>query len=737
MPPLPPTFAFGIGVLPMLWWLAVASAPLLIHLWTKRKYREVPWAAMEYLLAAIQKNARRVQLEQWLLLLIRTAIIVCVVLAFSEPYWEDLGIRLLVGERAHKLIVIDASYSMAYKPTDVDRFSRAKDLAAQIVTESPPGDGFTLLLLADPPRVIVGSPSFERQDFIEAIKDLKLPHGGADLAATVSKVEEILDQAVKEQSKLARQEVYFLTDLGRNSWSPKVNGPQGAAELRGKLNKLKTAGASLVVIDLGQPNSENLAVTDLRCGDSYATVASNLTFQADIKNFGRQPRTRLPVEFLVDGQRVKEEFVDLPPDGEATASFTHRFDAPGQHTVEARIAGDLLDIDNHRWLTVPVKESLRVLLVDGAAGGGDFQGATDYLLYALDPDAGTDHRSAIQPQVVGESALTDLDLKEYDCVFLCNVAQFTSGEAKILDRYLKQGGGLVFFLGDRVNAESYNRELGGEGASGIRILPGKLDQAVKAKSPPYLFNPLDYKHPIVRPFRGAETTGLLTTRTYKYFRVIPPEKSAAKVALAFDSGDPAILEETVHRGRVLLATLPASMITDPDTKYPWTMLPKWPSFLPLVKEMLSMAVNRSGEEFNATVGKGIGGIFAAAGGTLTLKTPDGRTEQIRPQSVGGEDRWEYADTLVSGIYTAEYASLPNQPRYFSVNVDTAESDLTKLDPSELPPEFVTRSNWQNLDARPATDITPRDWVHAWFLYALLVLVLLETFLAWLFGYWAR
>ena len=729
MPPLAPTFAFGIGVLPMLWWLAAASAPLLIHLWTKRKYREVPWAAMEYLLAAIQKNARRVQVEQWLLLLVRTAIVVCVVLAVSEPYWENLGIRLLVGERVHKLIVIDASYSMAYKPTDVDRFSRAKELAAQIVSESPPGDGFTLLLLADPPRVIVGRPSFERQDITEEIKNLKLPQAGADLPATVTKVEEVLEQAVREQPKLARQEVYFLTDLGRNSWSPNLNGPQAAAELHGKLNKLKTAGASLVVIDLGQANSENIAVTDLRCRDSYATIGRELTFEAAIKNFGRQARTHWPVEFLVDGQRVKEEFVDLGPDSAATTAFTHRFDTPGQHTVEAKIAGDLLDIDNHRWLTVPVKESLRVLLVDGTAEG-DKRGSAAFIQdRVIDAAGGT-------ARVVGESALSELELKDFDCVVLCNVAQFTASEAKILDRYLQQGGGLVFFLGDRVNAESYNRELGGGGNAKIRILPAKLDAPVPARTPAYRFDPLGYRHPIIEPFKGREGAGLSTALTFKYFRLLPVADSAAKTALAFDSGDPAIVEERIHRGRVFVVAVPGWEMVDPETKYFWTTWTGNYSFVPVMKEILSAAVNRRGEE-NSLVGKPIGGVFAAAGGTLSLKTPDGKTEQIRPTSVGGEDRWEYADTFTSGLYTAEYASLPSQPQFFSVNVDTAESDLTKLDPSELPPEFVTRSNWQNLDSRPTTDITPRDWIHAWFLYALLILVLLETFLAWLFGYWAR
>ena len=56
----------------------------------------------------------------------------------------------------------------------------------------------------------------------------------------------------------------------------------------------------------------------------------------------------------------------MPPGEQAAVSFSHRFDSPGDHVVEAAAwDADLLDIDNHRWLSVPVKDHLRVLCVDG------------------------------------------------------------------------------------------------------------------------------------------------------------------------------------------------------------------------------------------------------------------------------------------------------------------------------------------------------------------------------------
>ncbi len=146
-----PLIAFGFGNLLMLGWLAAAAAPILIHLWNKRKYREVPWAAVEYLLAAMRKNSRRMRLEQWLLLAVRTLIIMLVVFAVAQPFLEQAGFNFLPGGRTLKVLVLDGSYSMAYKPTDKSRFESAKQWATRIVEESPQGDAFVLVLMADPP----------------------------------------------------------------------------------------------------------------------------------------------------------------------------------------------------------------------------------------------------------------------------------------------------------------------------------------------------------------------------------------------------------------------------------------------------------------------------------------------------------------------------------------------------------------------------------------------------------
>lgn len=730
MPTMPFLFAF-LNHPAMLGWLVAASAPLLIHLLNKRKFREVPWAAMHYLLAALRKNSRRLQIEQWILLALRTLLVMLVVAAVAEPFLEQAGLKLVSGQRAHKVLVLDGSFSMAYRPTDKSLFDRAKELASRIVDESNQGDGFTLVLMADPPRVIVGTPAFEPKDFMQEIDSLALPHGSGDLPATLGKVEEVLQAARREHANLKREEVIFLTDLGRTSWSPELGSSHGQAEFRERSERLGNACA-LVVIDLGQSAAENMAISQLKISEPFATLSRESTIQAELSNFGRQARTRQLVELFVDGHRAGEDLVDLPPGGQASISFPYRFENAGDRAVEVRLASDLLDLDNHRWLSVAVKEHLRILCVNGKPASEGTSGATDFLAVALSPREDDDLRSPIRAEVVSESALAELDLEQYDCVFLANVAQFTAREARLLSAYLEQGGGLVFFLGDQVRADSYNRYLLPSEPGAKRVLPASLGANVSEQQY-YFFDPLGYEHTLISAFRGQQEAGLLTTPVSRYFRLELPPDSLAKVALAFENGDPVIVEEKLGQGRSILVA------TSADTS--WTAMPVLPSFVPIVQELAALAVRGQVDQRNVAVGQSLGGPVppGASSSTVRIRKPDGTTDNVRPEASARGTSWAFLETFASGLYDVKFTQDAGRGNLYAINLDTLESNLEKLDAADLKDDiwpkvrFEHRTDWQNPSEEPTQEIVRHGTLHQEVLLVALAVMLVEGFLASWFG----
>jgi len=701
----------------MLLWGLAAALPILIHLWSRRRFREESWAAMEFLLAAMRKNARRIQLEHWILLAVRTAILLLLALALADPQLSLLRgwTGGSVGGQTHVVIVLDGSYSMDYRKDDKSRFDAARELATQLVADGKQGDGYTLLVMGQPPQVVIAQPAFDSGDVREEIGNLRLPHGGASLPATLAEVEAILRQAEQNQPRLARKHVVFLTDLQQQTWNDVAT-----ADCRDRLARLEKL-ATLSLVDLGEPGASNLAVARLEASQPLATSRGEVTLSAEVVSFSRQDSPRQAVEFLVDGQRIADERVDVAAGGRTTVSTTHRFDNPGEHVVEVHLMDDALPLDNHRWLSVPVREAVRVLAVAGRPG------EARYVALALNPRP--QDRGAIDVTEVAESALVETELTPFDCVILCNVGRFSREEAGVLHSYLAGGGGLIFFLGDQVQPQSYNQQLAD--LAGQRIVPARLGDLVGESQ--YRLNPLDYQHPIVSAFRGHEASGLLTTPIWRYIRLSPfPD---ATIALAFDGGDAALVEERIGRGRSLIFATAASpdsldRTTNPPT--PWTAIASWPSFPPLVHEIVNQAISGRTEGRNVQVGDDLTGVVrgAATDAQVVLARPDGSVERLPLVPEGPDARWTYSGVATSGLFEARHTS--GSPQKFAVNVNPRESDLARFDPELLPSQFSRELEPGDEPSAPALASEGTSYFRL-LLGLLLVLVLVEPCLAWYFG----
>src|SRR5207237_5526560 len=66
---------------------ALVSAPIIIHLINRLRYRRVQWAAMEFLLKSQKKNRRRLIIEQLILLMLRILLVLLVGLLLGRFLW--------------------------------------------------------------------------------------------------------------------------------------------------------------------------------------------------------------------------------------------------------------------------------------------------------------------------------------------------------------------------------------------------------------------------------------------------------------------------------------------------------------------------------------------------------------------------------------------------------------------------------------------------------------------------
>ncbi|HTI49874.1 MAG TPA: BatA domain-containing protein, partial [Planctomycetaceae bacterium] len=635
--------AFSFASPWLLWGLALGSAPIIIHLLNRRKFKETEWAAMRFLLAAVRKNARRLRIEQLILLAVRTLLLLLVVLALAQPTVEQLSAFFQPGQPVHKIIVIDASLSMGLQARDAPLFDRAREIARTIVEGSRQGDAFNLVRLSNlPPQVIVATPAFQTATVVDEIDQMQLPHGRGDLLTCLQKAADLLQSA----PEVARKEIYLISDFQRATWTPEST--DDGARLKELLRRFDETGR-LVLIDLGQPEAANLAVTGLTALDPFVTTTRAARFRTTIRNFGLERTTGRLMELLIDDKLIEQRALDVAAGAEITENFAHTFASGGEHRVQVRLQKDSLPLDDQRWLAVPVKERIRVLCVNGRVGNHTAGKGTDFLELALSPAPAPGRPvgfqapgGQIESVVINEGELQERDLSQYDCIFFCDVRLFTDREARVIETYLRGGGGVVWCLGDNVLSENYNQTLfrGGEG-----ILPARLGDRrgdPERREQTFAFSAGEFSHPLVNAFQGNPDAGLETTQSFAYMETQVPENTNARVALRFDNDAPAIVERTVGQGRSILIT------TSVDDR--WSLWPLWPSFLPLIHEIVEFAVAGRAGDRQRIVGESLTAVFPATAidVAVAVTRPDGAEQSARVTPGDGLSQFDFDGTVQSG-----------------------------------------------------------------------------------------
>src|SRR6187200_1390071 len=113
----------------------LVAAPIIIHLLNRRKFRIVDWAAMDFLLEADQRNRRRVQIEELILLLLRCLAMFLAGLFLARPFLPSSITRsLFQSDRTERVILLDDSPSMESLHAGTSPFRIAKRSIAEFIT---------------------------------------------------------------------------------------------------------------------------------------------------------------------------------------------------------------------------------------------------------------------------------------------------------------------------------------------------------------------------------------------------------------------------------------------------------------------------------------------------------------------------------------------------------------------------------------------------------------------------
>src|SRR5262245_10191977 len=528
----------------LLWGLGLASIPIIIHLLFRRQFKRVEWAPMRYLKLTVQRNRRRVQLEQLLLLLARIAIISLLAFLVARPVLHRIGLARCfgAGSRTSKILVLDDSLSMGLSVESHKIFDRATELATQIVADVGPQDRFTLVLASQPKQPLLREvETIDADNIAQLIRKQKPSAAFVSWATTMEAVDELV-----ESSTYPTREVTLLTDLRRAGWEK---------NLKELADRWAGEEVRLQIFDLGMDSTHQLTLEELKPREPCVLAGVPAHWEAVIQNRSAENLDRQEAVLTIDGKPNQIALPALPAGQKVHVPITATFQEEGLHHLSLALPTDDLSADNLRWTAIDVRSRLRAVLIDGQPSSEPLASETDFL--ALSLSVGGEDSAAFQVEILTDADVSALAHDQPDLLVLANVGSFTQAQAQRLRALVEAGMGLSIFLGDQVDPDNYNQVLMRDG---VELLPAQLESIVDQ---PASGLALESNSPsALDALRQLKPSALEQIKTNKYYQVRLPGESTPSVRVLARwndaEGSPAVIEKVVGRGRVLLWTTTAN-----------------------------------------------------------------------------------------------------------------------------------------------------------------------------------
>lgn len=677
--------------------------PIAIHLIGRRRARVVRFAALDFLIATKRRTARRFQLRERLLLVVRVLLCVALPLALAKPFTscESKGPLIARGPQA-AVLVIDDSFTAGYRLDGRTLLGRATDEAARVLTLLGP-EAEIAVVRASEGAVHPTELSREHLRLRDQLASMSPTARPADLDRALARAAQLL-----AGSSHARRTIYLLSPLTKGS-------------LRGGEPPWGEDGPRLEILDVRDGAAlPNLAVVGLAVEPDPGAGSRGIAALAEIANHSALPAPAVTVSLRIAGQIIARGQLDLAPGETKRKRFLATL-PPGRRSAEiaVELTADALPADDRRHAMAQLRDEIRVLLVDGDPHAARHDDELFYVEAALRPGDRAETGTAVT--TITPDDLDEIEIDQHDVVVLANVAALRAEDVQRLTAWVKAGGGLLVAPGDRVDPAAYERTM-------LPLLPQSLRDPIdtawgaapdERASRALHLTKWEADHPIFAPF-ARDAPGLAEASFTKIVLLGPTtDTDDRKVLARFTNGAAALVEARKGDGRLLLF---ASTL-DRD----WNDLPIHPGFLPLVQESVRHLARRRVEGATASLVVGQG---------TSLPTLDMRKLEVRgPERTGavfegarieGRRAVRFTGADAPGIYRVVGTDRTGATRdrdelAFAVNLDPRGSDL-----SAAPADLLPGSG--NDGAGPSRSSERRVELWHAIAAALLVLLLLESLL---------
>ena len=673
--------------------LTALSLPLILHLVRRTPRGRQEFSSLMFLSPTPPTLTRRSRLDQILLLLLRLAALALIALAFSRPFLREAALLTqadLTGKRVALLIDTSASMRRA------DLWQQAIKLAEKELDELNPQDDIALFGFSDRLRTIIdfqkegASPIADKIEIVRnRLKQMQPDWNVTDLGTALVTVAGELDSATDVAQSTLDPQMIVISDFQIGSRIEALQSfewPKRVPVVVRKVNAAKSTNAHAYVL----PNEDGDESTDVRLRVVNANDSSGDNF---LVGWGNSP---VPV-YVSAGQ---SQVIKLPR---------------GTDNLQADrivLRGDDHDFDN-TFFVVPPRKLEATILYSGNDAADDVQGCQYYLKLAVANDS------------LRQVEVRALDTDKAESVLIEPMPQLVVVSRSVprnwqqtFSQYVERGGMLLLIPND--DAAVTTLDLLTTDISVVSqptTVPGSEDETRSGQF--LLLGDIDFTNPIFSPFSNPRFSDFTKIHFWRHRKVSLKSPAETRVIARFDNGDPALLERTVGKGRVLLLTSG----WQPDE----SQLALSSKFVPLIGSLLDLACGGNQAAASVSVGESVSMPAISAGQPIVIRSPDGQSIRVE------EGHASFSETKQPGIYSAKSGSTET---LFAVNLSPSESNTAPLDLEQLEQrgvrftaELTRAERIDRIRQQRDMELEGQQKVWRWLIVMALATLILETWWA--------
>lgn len=559
----------------LLFGLAAAALPILIHRITQKKAVVRKFSAVRFLLQSQQITARPQRLKHLLLLALRILAIATIVFMMARPVLVRPGSAGLLSGGA-KVLILDNSLSMGYQADKGQRYDDAKN-AAKEALEGFSGQVALIPMVSTQQEKGQGFQWKKPEAVLRQLDEIPLTFGRGNPASAFNSAYRML-----KDLKLPKQ-ILILSDLARSDWEGLDLTQLGII-----------SDADITFFRMGGPGRDsNFRIKDVRLAKEEMVAGIPTRLEVTVSNLSDQAGTPL-VRINLSGIKVDQKTIHLNSGQDGTVFFNLLVDNPGWINGAVKLSDDSLSSDDIFYFPLKVKKKIKILVVDGDPKTSLRASESYYLVSALRP--GGLEGSPFLTSVITENEMTRVDLRSYDALFLLNVAR---PDFSRMASFLEIGKPIFIFLGDRIVSEVYNR---------FSLAPWEIRERNDLSQQAEKMTKIDSSRVALKFLTGLDE-GLKRAVFFTYFKV----DGAAKNLLTLRNQDPLLVVADAGKSKIFMFTSSADL--------DWNDLPLMAAYLPLIQGLVKEVVGLTGRSLPA--GIRFGEPFKEKGRALQITGPRG------------------------------------------------------------------------------------------------------------------